>query len=198
MKKISTAAAHEMGKFAGERLTVGLDLGDRSSWCCVLDEAGEVLLERKVATTPKAMKEVFSRMARSRMALETGMHSPWVSRLLRPPSSGDCDNRLAQPPSKDGAEVDKQVAAPTETRTPNLHGAKNRSSKSADGRMAAEAVRSGKVRTKRKLFLTPTGLLMEGVSTLRIVGRPASPSNVQVPVSKIGKQWITGTDIGRS
>ncbi len=64
--------------------------------------------------------------------------------------------------------------------------------------MAAEAVRSGKVRTKRKLFLTPTGLLMEGVSTLRIVGRLASPSNVQVPVSKIGKQWITGTDIGRS
>jgi hypothetical protein len=28
--------------------------------------------------------------------------------------------------------------------------------------MAAEAVRSGKVRNERKLFLTPTGLLMEG------------------------------------
>ena len=28
--------------------------------------------------------------------------------------------------------------------------------------MAAEAVRSGKVRTERKLFLTPTGLFMEG------------------------------------
>jgi len=31
--------------------------------------------------------------------------------------------------------------------------------------MAAEAVRSGKVRTERKLFLTLTGLLMEGVYT---------------------------------
>jgi hypothetical protein len=39
-------------------------------------------LEQKVATTPKAMKEVFGRMPRSRIALETGMHSPWVSRLL--------------------------------------------------------------------------------------------------------------------
>jgi transposase len=28
------------------------------------------------------MKEVFGGMPRSRMALETGMHSQWVSRLL--------------------------------------------------------------------------------------------------------------------
>jgi len=35
-----------------------------------------------VPTTPKAMKEVFGRMPRSRMALEKGMHSPWVSRAL--------------------------------------------------------------------------------------------------------------------
>jgi hypothetical protein len=82
MKKVSTAAAQEVGKFAGHQLTIGLDLGDRSSWYCVLDEAGEVLLERKVATTPKAMKEAFGGMPRSRIALETGMHSPWVSRLL--------------------------------------------------------------------------------------------------------------------
>src|SRR6266849_5724503 len=82
MKKISTAAAQKIGKFAGHQLTIGLDLGDRSSWYCVLDERGEVVLEQKVATTPKAMKEVFGGMPRSRMALETGMHSPWVSRVL--------------------------------------------------------------------------------------------------------------------
>jgi transposase len=82
MRKISTATAERIGKFAAQRLTIGLDLGDRSSCYCVLDEAGEVLMERKVATTPKAMKEVFSKMPRSRMALETGTHSPWVSRLL--------------------------------------------------------------------------------------------------------------------
>ena len=82
MKKVSTAARGELGKFAGQRLTIGLDLGDRSSWYCILDEQGELLLEQKVATTPKAMKEVFGAMPRSRIALETGMHSPWVSRLL--------------------------------------------------------------------------------------------------------------------
>src|ERR1700733_10429976 len=58
-------------------------VGDRSSFYCVLDEAGEVLLEQKVSTTPKAIQEIFGAMPRSRIALETGTHSPWVSRLLK-------------------------------------------------------------------------------------------------------------------
>ena len=82
MKKISTATGHKVGKIESRKLTIGLDLGDRWSWYCVLDEAGEVLLEQKVSTTPKAMREVFGGMPHSRMALETGMHSPWVSRWL--------------------------------------------------------------------------------------------------------------------
>jgi len=32
-----------------------------------------VLLEQKLPTTPKAMKEVFGKVPRSRIALETGM-----------------------------------------------------------------------------------------------------------------------------
>jgi transposase len=83
MKKISTAGAKQTRNFVGQKLTIGLDLGDRSSWYCVLDEAGEVVLEQRLSTTPKAMREVFGGMPRSRIALETGMHSPWVSRLLR-------------------------------------------------------------------------------------------------------------------
>jgi transposase len=64
------------------RLTIGLDLGDRSSFYCVLDEPGDVLLEQRVSTTPKAMKEIFGAMPRSRIAPETGTHSPWLNRLL--------------------------------------------------------------------------------------------------------------------
>jgi transposase len=63
-------------------LTIGLDLGDRSSFYCVLNGAGDVVLEAKVATRPEAMKMTFAKMAPSRIALETGTHSPWVSRLL--------------------------------------------------------------------------------------------------------------------
>jgi len=82
MKKLSTITAEATKNAHEEQLTIGLDLGDRSSWYCVLDEAGQVLLEQKVSTTAKALREVFGRMPRSRIALETGMHSPWVSRLL--------------------------------------------------------------------------------------------------------------------
>jgi transposase len=81
MKKSSPVAAASNQNFE-RKLTIGLDLGDRTSWYCVLDEAGEVVGEQKLSTTPKAMKEVFGAMPRSRIALETGMHSPWVSRLL--------------------------------------------------------------------------------------------------------------------
>jgi hypothetical protein len=41
-----------------------------------------MLLEQKLGTTPKAMKEVFGGIPRSRIALVTGMHSPWASRLV--------------------------------------------------------------------------------------------------------------------
>jgi len=75
MKKSSTAARPRNKNF-DQKLTIGLELGDRSSWYCVLDGAGEVVGEQKLGTTPKAMKEVFAAMPRSRVALETGMHSP--------------------------------------------------------------------------------------------------------------------------
>src|SRR6266436_4149334 len=83
MKKTSTVRVNGKMIFKGHKLTIGLDLGDRWSNYCVLDEAGEVLLEQKLATTPEAMKQTFERMPRSLMALETGTHSPWLSRLLK-------------------------------------------------------------------------------------------------------------------
>ena len=43
---------------------------------------GDIVLERRLTTTPETMKQVFGKMPRSRVALETGAHSPWVSRLL--------------------------------------------------------------------------------------------------------------------
>jgi transposase len=82
VKKITTATGRRTGKVQEQRLTIGLDVGDRSSFYCVLNGAGEVILQAKVATRPEALKEAFGGMLRSRIALETGTHSPWMSRLL--------------------------------------------------------------------------------------------------------------------
>lgn len=40
MKKVSTVATKQSRKISEQKLTVGLDVGDRSSWYCVLDERG--------------------------------------------------------------------------------------------------------------------------------------------------------------
>jgi transposase len=82
MKKLSITTRQAMEKLQTHPLTIGLDLGDRWSYYCVLEEAGRMVVEEKVATTPKALEARFGAMPRSRIALETGMHSPWVSRLL--------------------------------------------------------------------------------------------------------------------
>jgi len=82
MKKISTMQVFSNEILKEQKLTIGMDLGDRWSFYCILDEACRIILEQKVPTTPEAMKQTFSRIPQSRIALETGTHSPWVSRLL--------------------------------------------------------------------------------------------------------------------
>jgi transposase len=82
MKKISTVVVERIQIFKEHQRTIGLDLGDRTSHYCILNEVGEVIWEGQLATTPKGIEEVFGRIPRSRIALETGTHSPWVSRQL--------------------------------------------------------------------------------------------------------------------
>ena len=43
MKKVSTAATKQSRNISQQQLTIGLDLGDRNSWYCVLDETGRSL-----------------------------------------------------------------------------------------------------------------------------------------------------------
>ena len=64
-------------------ITIGMDLGDKTSRCCAIDQSGAVLFERSVAATKKGITQVFGALARCRVALEVGTHSPWVSRLLQ-------------------------------------------------------------------------------------------------------------------
>ena len=64
-------------------MTVGIDLGDRFSRYCVVDQAGEVVEEGKIASPAAALKRHFAGQPRMGVAMECGTHSPWVSRLLR-------------------------------------------------------------------------------------------------------------------
>src|SRR5947199_6342768 len=163
MKKISTATAHSIRKVERQRVTIGLDLGDRSSRYCVLDETGEVLLEQKLGTIPKTMRAVFGEMPRSRIALETGMHSPWVSRLLSElghevivaharnvrliGESRRKDNRLDARTLARLARIDPQLLCPV----------KHRSAR-AQADLTVIRARAGLVRARTALVNTARGL----------------------------------------
>ena len=58
MKKISTVAVKQSRNISQPKLTIGLDLGDRNSWYCVVDEAGQIRLEQRVGTNAKGLQEV--------------------------------------------------------------------------------------------------------------------------------------------
>ncbi len=63
--------------------TVGMDLGDRTSHLCVLDEDGTVVERSRIQTTREGLRKRFEARSRMRIALEVGTHSAWVSRLLK-------------------------------------------------------------------------------------------------------------------
>ncbi len=63
-------------------LTIGLDLGDRQTQVCVLDGNGDVMREFRMTTTPAGLERGLGRYPVSRVVLEVGTHSPWVSHWL--------------------------------------------------------------------------------------------------------------------
>jgi transposase len=82
-KALSKTKKNQIRRMAiQQRLTIGLDLGDRHSRYCILDEAGVVASEGTLPTTKTGLGSLFEKMPSSRIALEVGTHSPWASRHL--------------------------------------------------------------------------------------------------------------------
>jgi transposase len=61
-----------------------LDLGDKYSYLCLIDqESGEVMEEGRLRTSPEALRRRFApERPPMRIAIEAGTHSPWASRVL--------------------------------------------------------------------------------------------------------------------
>ncbi len=63
-------------------VTVGMDLGDKNHVVCVLDHEGNVVDHFTVGNTRKQLQKVFPQYQGALVAIETGTHSPWISRDL--------------------------------------------------------------------------------------------------------------------
>ena len=163
MKKVSTAVAKQGGNISRQKLTIGLDLGDRNSWYCVMDETGQIQLEQRVRTTAKGLREVFGAMPRSRIALEIGTHSPWISRLLREVGhevivANARKVRLIGESRKKDDRLDAQTLARLARIDPELlYPVKHRSAQAQADLMMIRA-RAGLVRVRTGLVNTARGL----------------------------------------
>jgi len=63
------------------RTTIGVDVGDRRSHFCVLDEAGEVVERGEFRTTPAGLQRMLDgRGDATTIAFETGSHALWIRR----------------------------------------------------------------------------------------------------------------------
>jgi transposase len=163
MKKLTTTTGRRRGELQHRRLTIGLDLGDRSSFYCVLDEAGQIIQEQKVSTTPKAMKEVFARMPQCRIALETGTHSPWVSRLLSELGhevivANARNVRLIGQSKRKDDQLDAQTLARLARIDPQLLAPVQHRSAQAQADLSVIRARAGLVRVRTSLINTARGL----------------------------------------
>jgi transposase len=88
-----------------DRLTVGVDLGDRWSNYCILDLEGETLAEGQVRTTEQDFAEFFQSLSSARVVIEVGTHSAWVEEVI-----GDCGHEVlvANPRLMEGSKRRKR------------------------------------------------------------------------------------------
>lgn len=63
-------------------ITIGIDLGDKFHIAVVFDQEGNELEISKVTNTKSSVSNFFKRYLSSKVAMEAGTHSPWISRLL--------------------------------------------------------------------------------------------------------------------
>jgi transposase len=80
----SARASEEQGRQEGmpgpnrDRLTVGLDLGDKWSNYCIVGLHGEKLAEGELPTAQQDFAEFFQSLAAARVVIEVGTHSAWA------------------------------------------------------------------------------------------------------------------------
>lgn len=83
-ENMSVAALSELKKrtIVG-RMTIGIDLGDKKSHFCVLNDQAQVIARGFLPTTITALRREFEGLPPSLVAIEAGSHSLWANQVLK-------------------------------------------------------------------------------------------------------------------
>jgi len=100
-----------------ESVTIGMDLGDRTSRYCILGSEGEILREGQVQTSKAGMMETFGSLGRARIAIEVGtiVANPRQVKLIS--ESSRKDDRLDAQTLARLARIDPQLLRPIQHRS---------------------------------------------------------------------------------
>jgi len=144
-------------------ITIGIDLGDKTSRYCLLNDRGEVAKEASVGTSKKGVTQVFAPLKRCRIALEVGTHSPWVSRLLKSLGhevfvANPRQLKLISQSSRKDDRVDAMTLARLARVDPELLRPIQHRSEAAQMDLMAIRVRAALVEVRTKLVNTARGL----------------------------------------
>jgi len=144
-------------------MTIGMDLGDKTSRYCVLGEQGEIVQEGSVGTTKKALAQKVGGLRRCRMAMEVGTHSPWVSRLLKSLGhevivANARQVKLISQSSRKDDRLDAQTLARLARVDPQLLRPIQHRSEEAQAHLMVIRVRAALVETRTSLVNTARGL----------------------------------------
>ena len=122
-----------------------------------------MILEHNLPTTPKGIHQVFRGIPRSRIALETGTHSPWVSRQWTPLGhevivAHARNVRLIGESSRKDDQLDARTLARLARIDPSLLGPVHRRSAKAQMHLTVIRARAGLVSARTALVNAARGL----------------------------------------
>lgn len=143
---------------------IGIDLGDRKSRYCVLNEHAAIVEEGVAQSTPAAFKEQFGLFSSSLIAVDVGVHSRWASRGL-----SDCGHevivanplrlQLIHKNTRKSDRVDAAALARLARVDPQLLSPVHHRSDEDQAMLSVLRVRDILVRTRTKLINCTRGLV---------------------------------------
>ena len=168
-----------------DRLTVGVDLGDKWSNYCIVGLDGEKLTEGELPTTQQDFAEFFQSLAAARVVMEVGTHSAWARDVV---ASCGHEVLVANPRQMEGPKrrkrkndrIDAHKLARVGRMDPqSLFSIEHRSVKVRQDLVAVRA-RNAAVAVRKDLINVTRGLVKSMGGRLPQCSSPSFPHKVEV------------------
>ncbi len=161
--------------------TLGIDVSDRKSHVCILDQAGEVSLETRIPTTQGGVAALVKGYPGARVAYEVGPHSPWITRIV---DAHGCESIVANPrkfsyiakSNKKNDRADAETLARVARLDPKLLSPIQHRGPETQANRALLRIRAGLVGVRTKLINEARGVVKAFGTRLPACSTPTSPA----------------------